>query len=229
MEGLDPAIEHLRGAGHGRHVGDRQAGVAERTGGPAGRHELESVADEAAPELDQPGLVRDGQQRPPRDGDARLGSGGVDPCRSALDPDRARGEERDRPWQQAVLDRVDPRGEAGLIVAGNDRDRLLDQDRPAVERLVDEMDRDTGHRDAVRQRVGDRMGARESRQQRGMDVEDPSAERRQHPRPDDPHVARQNDDVDTDGGQRRLERGVVATRDEGGLEPGLGRPVERRA
>ncbi len=61
-----------------------------------------------------------------------------------------------------------------------------------------------------------------------MDVEDPPAERRQHPRPDDAHVARQDDDLGPDRGQRLLERGVVATRHQGGLEAALGRPVERR-
>ena len=61
-----------------------------------------------------------------------------------------------------------------------------------------------------------------------MDVEDPAAERRQHPRPDDAHVARQDDDLGADRGQRLLERGIVATRDQGGLEPALGRPIERR-
>ena len=51
MERLDPSVEHLREAGHRRDVGHRQAGLAERPSGPAGRHELEAEADEPAPEL----------------------------------------------------------------------------------------------------------------------------------------------------------------------------------
>ena len=138
-------------------------------------------------------------------------------------------EERDRPRQEPVLDGVDPRREAGLVVAGEHRDRLLEQDRSAVERLVDEVDRDAGHRRAVGQGIGHGMGAGESRQERRVDVEDPAAERCQHRRADDPHVAGEHDDVDVDRGQGLGERRIVAARHQRGLEPLLGRPVECRA
>ena len=130
MQRLDPPIEHLQGAG---------------PGGPTGRHQLEAVRDEAAPEVDQPGLVRHGQQRPPRERDARLGASRVHPDPAFVDPDRAGGQQRDGPRQQPVLDRVDPRREAVGVVAREHRDRLLEQDRTAVERLVDEVDRHAGH------------------------------------------------------------------------------------
>ena len=77
--------------------------------------------------------------------------------------------------------------------------------------------------------VLDRMGARERRQERRVRVEDPAAERGQDGRPDDPHVAGEDDDVDPDRGERRRERRVVAAGDERGLDPLLRRPVERRA
>ena len=69
VERLDPAVEHLRGAGHRGHVGHRQAGVAQRPGGAAGRHELEPARDEPAAELHQAGLVRHRQEGAARDGD----------------------------------------------------------------------------------------------------------------------------------------------------------------
>ena len=87
-----------------------------------------------------------------------------------------------------------------------------------------------GDGDAVRERVAHRVRARERRQQRRVGVEDPARERREHGRPDDPHVAGQDDDVGPRTGQeRRRARRVVAARDERGLDPLLRRPVERRA
>ena len=54
MERLDAAIHHLGEAGDVRHVDDRQAGVGQRPGGAAGRHQLETTrADEPARKIDQ--------------------------------------------------------------------------------------------------------------------------------------------------------------------------------
>ena len=128
-----------------------------------------------------------------------------------------------------MLDGPDPVVEARHVVVGQDGDGLLRDDRPAVERGVHEVDRAAGDGDAVGQRVRHGMTTGERRQQRRMRVEDPSAERREDRRPDDPHVARQDDRVDTDRGQRLGERRIVAARDERGLDPLLGRPVERGA
>ena len=158
-----------------------------------------------------------------------LGLFDVDPGLASLDLHRARGDERDRPWQEPVLDGMDPRREAGLVVAGEHRDGLLEEDRSSVESLVDEVDRDAGHGHAVGQGVGHGMGAGESRQERRMHVEDPTGARGKHPRPDDAHVPGEHDDVDIDRGQRLRQRRVVATRDQRRLEPLLGRPVECRA
>ena len=52
-----------------------------------------------------------------------------------------------------------------LVVAGEDRNRLLGHDRAAVERGVDEVDRRARDRDAVREGIPDRVRAREGRQE----------------------------------------------------------------
>ena len=112
MERLDPPVEHLRGAGHRRHVGHRQAGVAQGAGRATGRDQLEAARDEAASEVDQPGLVRDRQQRAPRDRDRRVGPCEIDRDSTAVRIDRRRrrrGAERDDPRQQPVLHGLDPR------------------------------------------------------------------------------------------------------------------------
>ena len=51
-------------------------------------------------------------------------------------------------------------------------DRALEDDRPGVDALVDEVDGDAEDLDAVGERLLDRADARERRQQRGMDVDD---------------------------------------------------------
>src|SRR6185369_15548535 len=56
------------GAGHGRDVRDRQAGLAKGARGAAGRDEREAGPDEALGEGDEPGLVRHGQERAPGTG-----------------------------------------------------------------------------------------------------------------------------------------------------------------
>ena len=150
-------------AGHRGHVGHRQPGVAQRPGRAAGRDELEPARDEAAPELDEPGLVGHRQERPARDGDARVRAVEVDGHRAAVRRQGAGQQERDRARQEPVLDRADPVVEGGDVVAGQDRDGLLGDDRAAVERRVDEMDRAPGDGHAVGERVGDRVRRRGTR------------------------------------------------------------------
>ena len=143
--------------------------------------------------------------------------------------DRPRQQRRDDRRQELVLGGVDPRQERRLIVAGEDRNRLLGHDRAAVERRVDEVDGDAGQRDACGERVAHGVEPRERRQQRGVDVEDPTVERRQDRGPEQPQVARQDHGVRRDRRQCLGQRRVVAARDERRLDPLLGRPVERRA
>ena len=66
VQGLDPAVEHLRAAGHGRDIGHGQARLAQRPRRPAGRDQLEAAGDEPAAEIHESGLVRNRQQRAAR-------------------------------------------------------------------------------------------------------------------------------------------------------------------
>jgi hypothetical protein len=62
-----------------------------------------------------------------------------------------------------------------------------------------------------------------------MGVEDPAVEGGERRRPDDSHVAGQNDDVDRGGRERFGDDLVIPTRDQGGLDPLLRGPVDGRA
>ena len=145
------------------------------------------------------------------------------------DVDRPGEEQRDRPRQQAMLDRLDPLVERRLVVGGEDLDGLLEHDRAAVERLVDEVDGRAGHADARDKRVADRMRARERWQERRVGVEDPATERVEHRRPDDPQVAGEDDGVGRGGGEGLRDGVVGAARDHGRVDPLLRGPVDRRA
>jgi len=70
-------------------------------------------------------------------------------------------EELDRQRVHHVLPLEDARGEAFLGVPLGHRDRLLEDDRAAVEALVDEVDREAGHLRPVLDRVADPVSARE--------------------------------------------------------------------
>ena len=138
-----------------------------------------------------------------------------------------------------MLDRVEALVEARLVVAGPHLDRLGKHDRAPVERRVHEVDGHPGHRRAGRERVPDRVRAREARQERRVDVQDPAGERRQHGRADEPHEAGKDDGVGADSRERRGQGPVglrplrrLARREPGkerGLEAGFGRPIEGRA
>ena len=64
VQGLDAAVQHFGKTGDVRHVGHGQAGVrAARCAVPPGRTRARSRARrQAAPEIDDSGLVRDAQQ-----------------------------------------------------------------------------------------------------------------------------------------------------------------------
>jgi hypothetical protein len=63
VQRLDAAVHHLRKAGEVLDRADLEARVGERGGGPAGRHELDAEAGEAAREVDDAAFVGDRQQR----------------------------------------------------------------------------------------------------------------------------------------------------------------------
>ena len=156
MERLDPPVEHLRRTRYRRDVRHGQARVAERAGGAAGRDELEAGRDEASSEVDEPGLVRHGQERSTRNRDGRLRSVDVEadgPLTVRRRGDSARQQERHRAGQQPMLDRLDPLVERGLVVVRQDLDRLLGDDRAPVERRVDQVDGRAADLRAVCQRI----------------------------------------------------------------------------
>ena len=230
VQRLDPAVEHLREPGHGRDVGDRQAPLAQGPRRAAGRHELEPEPDEARRER------RGGRSCP-----TRTAARGAEPARlrrprsgsrrtrRPSTRERPGHELRHDPRQQLVLGGPDAFMQGGLVIARQDRHRHLGHDRPAVERVVDEVDRAAGDRDPVRERVTDGVGAGEGGQERGMRVEDAAGERGEDLRSDQPHVAGEHDRIGRDGLERLGERGIVAARDERRVDPLLRRPVERRA
>ena len=185
VERLDPPVEHLGEAGHGRDVGHRQAGLAQRPCRAAGRHELEPEPTSPSRTGRGPTCPTPTAARGAATGTRAVGAVEVERTGGRPPPERTGDDLRHRPRQQLVLGRPDPFVERRLVVAGQDRDRLLGHDRPAVERVVDEVDRAAGDRDAVRERVADGVGAGERRQQRRMRVEDPPAERGQDLRADD--------------------------------------------
>ena len=94
-----------------------------------------------------------------------------------VEPNRPARDQPDRLRQQLVLDRV----QALEHVVGVARIRQLDgplQDhRPAVDALVDEVDGDAEHLDPVVDRLLDRLQARKRGQQRRVHVDDPPGKR----------------------------------------------------
>ena len=126
----------------------------------------------------------------------RLGSpDGVDRHPPPVDRERAGEEEADRPRQEPVLDRVEAREQRLLGVARENRDRLREDDRPTVERVVDQVDRHAGDGRPRRERVADGVGARERGQERRVDVEHAPAEGVEEDRPDEAHVPGEDDGV----------------------------------
>ena len=63
MQGLHPPVEHLGKAGVVGDLGHLEAGVPQELGGAAGGDQRDAEAGEAAREFDDPGLVRDAEER----------------------------------------------------------------------------------------------------------------------------------------------------------------------
>ena len=62
VQGLDPAVEHLGEAGEVGDVAHGQAGVAQGLRSAAGGDEVDAVGGKRAGEVDEAGLVRNGEQ-----------------------------------------------------------------------------------------------------------------------------------------------------------------------
>ena len=202
-------VEDRRDAGELGDVGDRDAGVGDRRRGPAARHERHVELVEGARELHDPGLVVDGQQGPHQ--------------RLLLDQvgEHARVE--------PALDVLDPLVQRLDGVVGQDRHRLLGEDRAVVDVEAGEVHRAAGDLDPGRERVLDRVPALERREQRGMGVDDPVREGVVDRLLEDRAEAGHRDEVDLVAGQ--LVDHLVGVGDpvEVGAEAGAGHHHRRDA
>src|SRR3546814_9994205 len=82
------------------------------------------------------------------------------------------GDQADRPRIADVLGLEHAGGQPRLVVAGQDRNRRLDDDRPGIHFRHDEMHGAAADPDAGGERLGMRVDPLEGGQQRGMDVDD---------------------------------------------------------
>ena len=159
VEGLDPSVEHLGESCHLGDLADGQPGGRERSRRAAGRHELDAQLGEAAGQVDQPGLVGNGEKRPAdlAHSGYRASAPWVDRRLVAFRPTPARprelgGDPRRRdgsPRVEAMLLDEDPRRQRVLRVVVEDGHGGLQDDRPGVHALVDEVDGCAGDLDAV--------------------------------------------------------------------------------
>ena len=109
-----------------------------------------------------------------------------------------------------MLDAVDPRQEALEGVAGPDRHRFLQDNRPMVHLLIDEMDRHPGDLRSPGQRITNRVGAGKRRQQGRMDIENPAAEAAHEDGRENPHEPGQAHQLDAVRLEQTDEGGLVA-------------------
>src|SRR2546430_2994045 len=94
-----------------------------------------------------------------------------------VDPHPALRDQPHRLRQQAVLDLVDTSLEGGDVTRIRNRIKgFLQEDRPAVNPLVDEVDRDPHHPHPVLDRLLDRVDTGKGRKERRVDVHDPAGE-----------------------------------------------------
>src|SRR5690606_30241790 len=165
MQRLDAPVEHLGKACHLRDVGDGQAGVAEAARGAACGEERDALRVQAAGEVDQSGLVENGEEcaadgilvlrcrqlldlnhygygkRITQGGDALQKGSGLDADDAAVDGDPVLCEEPDGLRIDPVLHFQYTCGEGFRRIAGEDGDGLLQDDGAGVVLLVDEVDR----------------------------------------------------------------------------------------
>jgi hypothetical protein len=113
------------------------------------------------------------------------------------------------------------------------RERLLQDDRPAVHALVHEVDGHAGQLDPVLERLLDRPHTREGRQQRRVHVHDPAREAADESRTEDLHEARQHHQAHAPLLQPVAERpvalvavGVGVAREDGRLHAGAACTLE---
>lgn len=106
----------------------------------------------------------------------------------AFKPEPALAEESDRLRETDVLLDEDTFRKGFLIVPVKDRDATLENDRTGVHLFGDKMDRAPCDLDTVGERLTLRMEARETREERGVDIDNSSRELPDDPGSEDTHV-----------------------------------------
>src|SRR4051794_11970275 len=151
-----------------------------------------------------------------------------------IEPDGAAGDVPDGGGEEVVLERS--KGIAYLLrVRGMGQlDGALEDDRPGVHAVVDEVDGDAEHLHAVGQRLLHRAEARERRQQRRVDVDHPLRKRGEEARREQRHVAGEHDELHALGAQPAGDRrvagraaGVLGQREDGGGDAGGAATLQR--
>src|SRR4051812_11860562 len=136
--------------------------------GGAGSMPLDSVASAIDP--DQPGVVR-----------------------VRLDP--ARRDQTNRLRKQAVFDAVDALLDSRDVGRVGELEGFLQDDRSAVDSLVDEVDGHAHHLDSVLERLLDGSDAGKGGQERGVHVDDPAPEAGDEVRAEQLHESREHDEL----------------------------------
>src|SRR6185312_15775246 len=95
---------------------------------------------------------------------------------------------------ELVLDRMERVFELLPVARRRHRDLALEDRRPGVDPLVDEVDGDAGDVDARLERLADRVEPGEGRQQGGVDVDDAVAEAADEGGAEQLHVAGESDE-----------------------------------
>ena len=165
-------------------------------------------AGQALGEVGDPGLVGDRDQRPAhpdravaRRSRSRVSAAGLThrstTARGSLgvDPNPALRDHADRLRVELVLDRVDRLLELLAVALGRHRHLALEDHRPGVDPLVDEVDGDPGRLDPGLERLADRVEPGEGGQQGGVDVDDAVAEAGDEAGAEQLHVAGEDDEV----------------------------------
>src|SRR5919202_1731260 len=117
--------------------------------------------------------------------------------RAGIDAHAPGGDQAHGTREQPMLDLVDPFPDRRDVTRiRDDVECFLEDDRPRIDALVDEVDGHPHHLDAVVECLLDRANAREGGQQRRVDVDDPPLEAADERRAEQLHEAREHDEVD---------------------------------
>src|SRR2546422_9929556 len=115
---------------------------------------------------------------------------------STHDMETALAVKLNSPWIDAVLFLEYPRGKRFLCIVCKNRHRRLNDDRPLIAFLVDEVNRAAGETHPVFQRLSLNVQAGKGRQQGRVDIHDAVGERPHEDGRERTHEASENDQLD---------------------------------